>query len=92
VRVLRDRARDQAREELEREQQRSDSREKQAVAKLEDQKKVYEIREKRFKRMQEQLAKAEIMSPADGIVRYGGSDGIRRFAVAHVVEAACFAF
>lgn len=68
----------QAREELDRERQRAESRKKQAEAKLEDQRKLLAIREKRFARSQEQLAKCEIFSPADGIVRYGDS-GERRF-------------
>jgi HlyD family secretion protein len=69
---------EQASEELDRERQRSASREKQAQAKVEDQKQALEIRQRKFERMKEQLAKCEIHAPTDGVVQYGPS-GERRF-------------
>jgi RND family efflux transporter MFP subunit len=62
----------QAREELEREKQRSASRETQAKTKVDDLKEQAQIRQKRLQRMREQLAKCELVAPADGIVQYGG--------------------
>jgi RND family efflux transporter MFP subunit len=69
---------EQSREELEREKQRSASREKQAQSKVEDQKQALEIRQRKFERMKEQLAKCEIHAPTDGVVQYGPS-GERRY-------------
>ncbi len=62
---------EQARQELERERQRAESREKQALAKVEDQQQALAIRQRRFERLKEQLGKCEIRSPVDGIVQYG---------------------
>jgi RND family efflux transporter MFP subunit len=69
---------EQAGEELDRERQRSASREKQAVAKVEDQRLALEIRQRKFERSKEQLAKCEIYAPTDGVVQYGPS-GERRY-------------
>lgn len=69
---------EQSREELEREKQRGASREKQAQAKVDDQRQALEIRQRKFERMKEQLAKCEIHAPTDGVVQYGPS-GERRF-------------
>jgi HlyD family secretion protein len=69
---------EQAGEELDRERQRSASREKQAEAKVEDQKQALEIRQRKFERMKEQLAKCEVHAPTDGVVKYGPS-GERRY-------------
>jgi RND family efflux transporter MFP subunit len=62
----------QAREELQREKQRSASRETQAKVRVDDLKEQAQIRQKRLQRMKEQLAKCELVAPADGIVQYGG--------------------
>ena len=67
-----------ARQELEREHQRAASRQRQAEAKVEDQKKLIDIRQPRFDRLKEQLASCEIKAPVDGIVQYGES-GERRY-------------
>lgn len=69
---------EQADEELEREKQRAASREQQARVKVNDQRQSLALREKRFERLKEQLAKCEIVAPADGVVRYGES-GERRY-------------
>jgi HlyD family secretion protein len=69
---------EQAAEELDRERQRSASREKQAEAKVEDQRLALEIRQRKFERSKEQLAKCEVYAPTDGVVQYGPS-GERRY-------------
>lgn len=62
---------ERATEELDRVQQRSTSREKQAIAKVDEAQRNLEIREGRFERLREQLAKCEIHAPCDGVVQYG---------------------
>lgn len=69
---------DQAREELKRELARSESREKQALAKVADQRQALEIRQRRFERSKEQLARCELHAPCDGVVQYGPA-GERRY-------------
>lgn len=69
----------QAEEELEREKQRASSRERQAVAKVEEEEKKLDLRTKRFDRLKEQLAKTEIYAPIDGLVQYGDSEGSWRW-------------
>ncbi len=69
---------EQAEEELEREKQRAASREQQARVKANDQRQSLALREKRFERLKEQLAKCELVAPSDGVVRYGES-GERRY-------------
>lgn len=66
---------ERAREELDRERQRAASRETQAQARLRDQQETYALRQRRFDRLKEQLAKCEITAPADGVVQYGDSGG-----------------
>ncbi len=61
----------QATEELDREQQRATSREKQAEAKVVDQKGLFEVRQRRFQRLKEQVEKCMLAAPVDGIVKYG---------------------
>ena len=73
-----DTAVEQARQELQREQQRAASRQRQAEAKVEDQKKLIEIRQPRLERSREQLAKCEIAAPVEGVVQYG-EPGERRY-------------
>ncbi len=69
---------DQAREELKRELARAASREKQALGKVADQRQALEIRQRRFERSKEQLARCEIHAPCDGVVQYGPA-GERRY-------------
>jgi HlyD family secretion protein len=66
---------DQATQEYEREQKRAESREAQAVAKVEEQKSNLAIREKRVTRLQDQLRKTKVRATLDGIVRYPDSEG-----------------
>jgi len=62
---------EQAAEELEREKQRAASRRNQAEIKLNEQRESYALRQKRFERLKEQLAKCELYAPCDGVVQYG---------------------
>jgi HlyD family secretion protein len=64
----------QAEDELERETARAASREQQAQAKVRDQEESLSVREKRFERIREQLAKTAVVAPVEGIVRYGGGE------------------
>ncbi len=64
----------QTRDELEREKQRGESREKQAQAKVENQRDTLALREVTLNTLKEQLAKCEIRAPADGMVQYAGGD------------------
>lgn len=61
----------QADEELDREKQRATSREKQAEAKVVDQKGLFDVRQRRFQRLKEQVEKCTLTAPVDGIVMYG---------------------
>ncbi len=70
---------DRAREELERVRKRAESREKQAVAKVEQSDSVRKINETRLARMKEQLARTRIVAPVDGIVQYPQEGGGWRF-------------
>lgn len=65
---------DQARQELERERQRATSREKQALAKVEEQQALLAMRVKRVDKLRTQLEKCKIFAPVDGIVQYPGDD------------------
>lgn len=71
---------ERATEELKRERQRADSREKQALAKLEDQRETLKIRQGRLDRTKAQLANCRIYAPVDGMVQYGESGGRRRWS------------
>jgi HlyD family secretion protein len=66
---------DQTTQEYEREQKRCESREAQALARVEEQKATLAMREKRVARLAEQLAKCRIVAPVDGVVQYAGAGG-----------------
>jgi HlyD family secretion protein len=79
---------DQSREELERERQRSESRQKQAEARVEEQKALLAMKETRYNRLKDQLAKCRIIAPNDGVVQYGGGDqGMFRFGGGNRIAA-----
>jgi len=69
-----------ARDELDRERQRAASREKQALARVEDQSQSLAIRKRRFDRMKAQLDSCRIVAPVEGIVQYGESNERRRWS------------
>lgn len=63
---------DQAREELTREKAQAQSRERQARSKLAEKEATLGVRDARLNRMKDQLGKAKIAAPVDGVVQYAG--------------------
>jgi len=74
----------QAEEELQREQQRCASREKQAVARFENQRDLLAHRQETLETLRRHAERCEIRAPGDGIVQYAGGGwrwGSERIAV-----------
>lgn len=61
---------DQTREEYERSKKRADSKEKQAVSKVQQFEELVNVRTRRLDRLKEQLSKCKIYAPSDGVVQY----------------------
>lgn len=61
---------DQAREELERVKKRAESKEKQAISKVQQFEELLSVRTRRLERMREQLSRCKIVAPSDGVVQY----------------------
>lgn len=68
---------EQAEQEYERELKRCESRERQALAKSEEQKGTLAMRERRVGRLQELLGKTRIIAPIDGVIQYPTEGGWR---------------
>lgn len=64
-------------QELDREKQRAESRKKQALAKVEEQRALRDMRTTRVQRLQTQYDKCKIYAPVDGIVQYPAGDNWR---------------
>jgi len=69
----------QATDELARERQRAESRERQAVAKVEEQRALLTMRRARVERLREQYQKCKIYAPVDGVVQYPSEESGWRF-------------
>ncbi len=68
---------DQTVQELARNRQRATSRERQANARVEEQRALFEMRKKRFERLGEQYARCRVHAPVDGVVQYPSDGGFR---------------
>jgi len=68
---------DRAGEELEREKKRAESREKQSQARVDQYEDQLQQRQRRCKRVEEQLEKCKMYAPADGVVQYPSEGGWR---------------
>jgi cobalt-zinc-cadmium efflux system membrane fusion protein len=64
-------------QELDREKQRAESRKKQALAKIEEQRALKDMRTTRVQRLKTQYDKCNIYAPVDGIVQYPAGDNWR---------------
>lgn len=65
---------EQAGQELARELKRSESRERQAAAKVQEQRSIFTMLEGRLARLRTQLERCRIVAPVDGIVQYPSSN------------------
>jgi HlyD family secretion protein len=75
---------DRAREELERTRARAASKEKQALAKVDEQKALLAMEEGRLTQLKDQLAKCTITAPTDGVVQYPQEEMSWRFGSGNI--------